>query len=437
MKIHTISLNNFRNFEKATFNFSSNFTVVIGENGKGKSSILQALRVAAATFFMGIDEAERYHIQKEDVRRIDLNNRFVPQKNCSIVATGELNGALLVWKRTLAKYTGRTDYKEASVMIDSARKLNDALNVDLLDHVDLPVINYFSTARLWGEVKQTIQLKKKGSRLRDGYARCISDKSDKISPMGWIKSAYWKKLKDKPESVLLDAVLQAIDTCIPNWTPTEWDEDSDDLGGVFTHPNGSRSFMPLFYLSDGLRTMAAMVAEIAYRCVVLNPHLGINAVKESKGIVLIDEIDMHLHPKWQQSVVNDLKRAFPNIQFIAATHSPFIVQSLKAEELINLDAAVEEDPDKMSIQDVASHIMKVNPRSLEYQQNFHNTTVYLDLLTQLRDSKEVNKKELKAKLNDLEKAAEMNDPAVAAFLKMNRLAVVGKDDNSHVNQHTL
>ncbi|MEX2380067.1 MAG: AAA family ATPase, partial [Vicingaceae bacterium] len=108
MKINKIELKNFRNFENVAFYFPTNFTVVIGENGKGKSSILQALRVAAATFFMGIDEAERYHIQKEDVRRIDLNNRFVPQKNCSITATGEVDNTAIVWKRTMAKHTGRT-----------------------------------------------------------------------------------------------------------------------------------------------------------------------------------------------------------------------------------------------------------------------------------------------------------------------------------------
>lgn len=143
---------------------------------------------------------------------------------------------------------------------------------------------------------------------------------------------------------------------------------------------------------------------------------------------------MHLHPKWQQSVVNELKTAFPNVQFIATTHSPFIVQSLKAEELINLDAVVEEDPDRMSIQEVTSHIMKVEPRSLEYQQDFDITTEYLNLLSLLQKDKEGNKNEIKLKLNDIEKAAEINDPAVAAFLKMNRLAVVGKYDSESKNQ---
>jgi len=429
MIINKIDLINFRNFENSTFHFSTQFTVVIGENGKGKSSILQGLRVAAGTFLMGIDEAERYHIQKEDVRRIDLENRFVPQKGCSVKAYGTINDERIEWMRS--KTASRTDYKNAFNIIKIAEGLNRQVNIELEENIDLPVINFFSTSRLWVEPKQTVKLKKKGSRLRDGYARCIDSRTDKTSPMEWIKSAYWKRLKGKAESVLLDAVFEAIDTCIPNWSPQEWDEDSDDLGGILKDEDGNESFIPLFYLSDGLRTMAAMVAEIAYRCVVLNSHYGRDAVKKSKGIVLIDEIDMHLHPKWQQGVVNDLKTAFPNIQFIATTHSPFIVQSLKAEELINLDAVVEEDPDKMSIQEVTSHIMKVEPRSLEYQKTYDNTTYYLELLNNFNlDDDFGNDKKKTEKLDELEKEAEINDPAAAAFLRMTRLATLGPDRKS-------
>lgn len=99
--------------------------------------------------------------------------------------------------------------------------------------------------------------------------------------MEWIKSSFWKKLKEKPESVLLDAVLEAIGTCVPNLKPVDWDEDSDDLGGIYSDSQGKNSFIPLYFLSDGLRIMAAMVAEIAYRCVMLNSYLGQEAVKQS------------------------------------------------------------------------------------------------------------------------------------------------------------
>ena len=71
---------------------------------------------------------------------------------------------------------------------------------------------------------------------------------------------------------------------------------------------------------------------------------------------------------------------------------------------------------------------------MEYQQDFDITTEYLNLLSLLQNDQEGNNNEIKLKLNDIEKAAEINDPAVAAFLKMNRLAIVGKYDSENKNQ---
>uniref|UniRef100_UPI002147E7E0 AAA family ATPase n=1 Tax=Endozoicomonas sp. SESOKO2 TaxID=2828743 RepID=UPI002147E7E0 len=86
-------------------------------------------------------------------------------------------------------------------------------------------------------------------------------------------------------------------------------------------------------LSDGIKNMLAMVADIAYRCSHLNSHFGKDAAKLSKGIVLIDEVDMHLHPKWQQTVIEGLTNAFPNIQFIVTTHSPQVLSTIDKESI--------------------------------------------------------------------------------------------------------
>ena len=426
MRINRLQLGNFRNFTDNNFSFPTLFTVVIGENGKGKSSILEGVRVAAATFLLGIDEAERFHIQKEDVRRVDVGNRFATQKNCFFEAEGLVSGYPLVWKRTLPRLGGRTDTKDARNIIELAQELNDRVNIQLEAAVSMPVICFFSTARLWAESKQTVNLKKKGSKIKDGYARCVDERSDKLSPMAWLKAAYWKKLKNKPESVLLEAVLEAIDICIPNWTPTDWDEDTDDLAGLHINEDKTESYIPLYYLSDGLRTMAAMVAEIAYRCVTLNEHLGRNAVKESTGIVMIDELDMHLHPSWQRNVVADLKKAFPKIQFIATTHSPFIVQSLQSDELINLDAVVESNPSDLGIEDVSTLIMKVSPKSSIYEELFEVANKYFEVLDKAEKAPIAEKELLKKRLDSL-LAEHQDDPAFAAFLKMNRLAQLGKE----------
>ena len=98
---------------------------------------------------------------------------------------------------------------------------------------------------------------------------------------------------------------------------------------VLTHPQ--HGTLPLERLSDGLRNMVAMVADLAYRCVKLNPHLGAEATIKTHGIVMIDEVDMFLHPSWQQSVIGSLQEAFPKIQFIVTTHSPQVLSTVPKE----------------------------------------------------------------------------------------------------------
>ncbi|MEG1748692.1 MAG: AAA family ATPase, partial [Tannerellaceae bacterium] len=93
---------------------------------------------------------------------------------------------------------------------------------------------------------------------------------------------------------------------------------------------------PFHMLSDGVRTMLAMVMEIAFRCYILNPHLKEQASKETTGVVLIDEIDLHLHPAWQKKVLRDLRIAFPSIQFIVTTHAPLVLGSVKDGKIISI-----------------------------------------------------------------------------------------------------
>ncbi|WP_036308746.1 AAA family ATPase, partial [Methyloglobulus morosus] len=86
-------------------------------------------------------------------------------------------------------------------------------------------------------------------------------------------------------------------------------------------------------LSDGIRGVLAMVGDIAYRCIKLNPHLGLNAAEESHGVVMIDEVDMHLHPAWQQTILGNLIKAFPKIQFIVTTHSPQVISTVPGHQI--------------------------------------------------------------------------------------------------------
>ena len=111
-----------------------------------------------------------------------------------------------------------------------------------------------------------------------------------------------------------------------------------------------------------MRNILGLAADIGYRAAVLNPHLQRDASKLTPGIVLIDEIDLHLHPKGQRRVTDDLRRTFPNMQFIAGTHSPFIIQSLRQGELIDLAKGPTGEYANRSIEDMRSRKRRSSTR---------------------------------------------------------------------------
>jgi len=131
----------------------------------------------------------------------------------------------------------------------------------------------------------------------------------------------------------LAAVESAVKACIKGVTRFWFDVQYDEL----RLERMSGDIQSFAMLSEGYRNMVAMVADIAWRAAVLNPQHGPEAHLRSEGVVLIDELDLHLHPAWQHRVVNDLRRTFPRVQFIVTTHSPQIVASVARTQIRLLD----------------------------------------------------------------------------------------------------
>jgi predicted ATP-binding protein involved in virulence len=138
---------------------------------------------------------------------------------------------------------------------------------------------------------------------------------------------------------------------------------------VAQHPEHGE--LPVAQLSDGIRNMIGMVADMAFRAVKLNPQLGGNAALETPGIVMIDEVDMHLHPEWQQVVLQGLNQAFPLVQFIVTTHSPQVISSIPKERVRLLGAGADgqtlatiplSDTYGMPSHRVLERVMHVNPQ---------------------------------------------------------------------------
>ena len=106
---------------------------------------------------------------------------------------------------------------------------------------------------------------------------------------------------------------------------------------IYTDQDGKKQRQPFRELSDGYRNTLSLVGDIAFRMAALNPQMLGEVTAKTPGIVLIDEIDQHLHPYWQKNILICLTRIFPKVQFIVTTHSPNVISSALGTNLILLD----------------------------------------------------------------------------------------------------
>jgi predicted ATP-binding protein involved in virulence len=360
MRLDRIELQNFACFESASLDFAHRFNLIVGDNATGKTSWLNGIGVGIAAILPEQPfAAQPTGIRKDfaHARAIRLGDSITVERQYPVVVdcNGEFDGQPLQWCRDLLGEKSRTSSQYASEIRVLAGRL--AKCVQQGEPVLLPVLSFYGTGRLHVQKKQRqISTLKPDSRFM-GYLDCLDPASDAKRLLSWFKTQELVSLQQGKPISSLEACRTAILTCIPDATRVWFDVQQDAL-----LLETADRIQPFSNLSDGFRNMLAMVADIAVRCATLNPHLGAEAALQTPGIVLIDEIDLHLHPKWQRRVVGDLLKAFPKIQFVATTHSPFIIQSLPPIDgvrLINLDAPGKDQPfANQSLDDIAADLQQ-------------------------------------------------------------------------------
>lgn len=426
MKINDIHIENFKGIEKIDLNFNEQFNVLIGENGAGKSSILDAISIGLGTILMnttasfGLKGTKSRPLLKDEIRKVIVSDNNIELTNVELSGTFCINSIdnCIPWKREQKVGAKNLTIRDAYELKRYGRDIIEGLHSNL----DFPLFANHTTGRLWGQIyeksktEKKIEYEKTGSRL-DGYYACLDPRSIDQKFLNWFKTYEDSILKFNKDRALYDAFTQAITSMVKDWKEIHFHWGLDDILGK----NEEGKWIQLRNLSDGYKGIISLTADIAYRAIKLNPHLGERAVIDTEGIVLIDEIDMHLHPKWQRHIVEDLKRTFPKIQFIVTTHSPFIVQSLKADEVINLDGnLLSEDPDVLTIEENALYMGVSDDNSLKFERKEKLATEYLNLLNGENPSKEALEK-LEALLIEFS-----DDPVFVAKLKLEKLIKIGK-----------
>ena len=208
----------------------------------------------------------------------------------------------------------------------------------------LPVLAYYGTGRLWSKARGSIDARRTTFSRQNGYFGSLEANASSDQMLTWffkmtaqdVQRA--QSLKPTGESGLFAAVRGAVEQCFQGITDSKrvnvtYNLDADDLDVEYVDLHGEVQRMSMGLLSDGYRTVLSMVADVAYRMALLNPALGGDAVKKTPGIVLIDEIDLHLHPLWQARILGDLRAIFPRVQFVVTTHAPVVISSVRASHI--------------------------------------------------------------------------------------------------------
>lgn len=375
MKLEKMTLQNFRCFDQVEVELHPYLTVLVAENGQGKSALLDAIRIALWPYVSSFDLARNSFndpgngIAIDDVRLLKLTSGDMARQLPSRIAmTGDYGlGDGMPWARYRDSEAKATKTKDEASTADLKRytaNLQQSIRHPDQPLSHLPVFGYYGTGRLWAQ-KRLMDSKKGRDDTQDAdfyvrtfaYVNCLDPASSYKHFKEWFIWAFEsyreqqiKQLENRgtPQDMdvarlRIEVVQQAIDCLlkpITGWCSLEYSV-SQQKSLILHHEQ--HGVLDVDLLSDGIRSILAMVGDIAYRCIKLNPHLGIDAARSTAGVVLIDEVDMHLHPSWQQRVLEQLRTAFPSIQFVVTTHSPQVLTTVDAKCIRVLATEVDQD----------------------------------------------------------------------------------------------
>lgn len=337
MKLTSAKIKNFKGIEEWNIIFEPGFNLIKGVNGRGKTSVLEAIAVGLGGFVAGLDGVATRHFSREEIRQVyttvgdgSYDKKIVVPTEVYLEA--DVDGVSYDWVR------GRKDIRTSRSTIQPRDICQKASLMANEENKELPVLAYLGAGRVWSQRRERVENIFRKQYFRTvGYTDALHDASNIKLLLNWcvkMEQVAWQKEKKIAE---YEAVKKAVSDFMQYMEPGDvcrvfYDKQQEEL----MYERG-QEVLPVMSLSAGYQSLVWMVFDIAYRMAVLNPFMKDDIAKAS-GIVLIDEIDMHLHPKWQWNIINALRNVFPNVQFIAATHSPILFASAKDVWLIDVDA---------------------------------------------------------------------------------------------------
>lgn len=336
MEFKSARIKNFKGIKALNLEFKPGVNILLGGNGVGKTSVLEALSIAFSDFFNGIKGVTKKGIEPHQIR-FDTHELGDASQTTEYFSASITSDILCNGKETLGEILrqdntafSRTKYRGKGIAEYAMQLCNDKDST-------LPLLRYFSTKRLAPPKREDFGKSSK-SALNDrvcGYIGCADDTLDLKTLVSWCIDMELEAFHLGKPICEYEGFKKIAASFMSQMTNSDFEPSvyySRKRGTLIYQEDGHH--LPISHLSAGYQSLLWMILDIAFRIAQLNP--AISDFSTVPGIVLIDEIDMHLHPAWQWRIGNVLHNVFPKIQFILATHSPVIVSSLKNAHLISL-----------------------------------------------------------------------------------------------------
>lgn len=401
MRLSKVRISNFKGIKNWEIELKPGFNLIKGTNGKGKTSILEAIAVGMGGFLTGVAGISGRNFIREEIRREyelsgDGSYTCLYKVPVEIGLTAQFEDKSEVsWTRRLSSTTpGRGTLQPNTIKKIAEETSNTA-------DTPLPIINYQGASRIWAQKQEKVEdIFRKQYFRTVGYTYALEESSNIKLLLNWClkmeQTAFQKNQKIAEYEAVKDAVGRFMGLMDHGEAYSVF-YDRQQEGLLYKEGD---SVLPVSDLSAGYQSLIWMVLDIAYRMAVLNPFMKAH-VAESDGVVLIDELDMHLHPKWQWKVINALRETFPNVQFIAATHSPILFASAKDVWIIDIDQdAVSYFPSHYGID--------INTSVSNYQKTGYLPEEVEKLVSEVTDS--LDSMEYKAAAEKLDRLVQLTDP---------------------------
>ena len=325
MKLKRLELTNFRIFEQATFDFQPGMSLLVGINGTGKSSVLDALRLLLSrAIHESVYPDERPYNLPFTVHDFKIGQHSLIGELCF------MDGSL---------YTAHVSQGGISPMLSQTPRNIEAdgtfsgpMYQETRSTPEQPLAVYFSPRRSLPVDRESSEQGRAGGQAT-AHTDALSHRELRVREfVEWVSQNPREKLDDENVQILgLENVYSAVTRFLDNYTnlATVPGEGTIELLDKYER------LLDIKQLSDGERGLLALILDLARRLSLANPELK-DPLADGKAVVLIDELDLHLHPSWQRTIVEKLTKTFPNCQFIATTHSPQIIGECDPAGLILL-----------------------------------------------------------------------------------------------------